>query len=209
MQAAPTIQSREVPHVLIDNVMRWSVYNEEKGLFFNGYVMDTPAGAYVVDPPSADERVFAGIEQHFGRPAAVVVTNRDHERASDAFRQRYSCPVMASEADCALLEIPAEERLQETLPGGWKVLSLVHQKSPGEVALFNVEKRMLLLGDALISKQAGVLTMLPAEKYADPSKAREGLNVLQSLDVDVILPGDGEPVLQGGKQVLAQFFSGV
>ena len=88
----------------------------------------------------------------------------------------------------------------ELLPGGIWVIHLLDQKSPGESALFIQQgKGVLIVGDALIGKPPGALTMLPGEKYLDVVKAKEGLRRLLKYHFDAVLVGDGTSIITGGK----------
>jgi glyoxylase-like metal-dependent hydrolase (beta-lactamase superfamily II) len=78
----------------------------------------------------------------------------------------------------------------ELLPGGIWVIHLQDQKSPGESALFLQQgKGVLIVGDALIGKPPGGLSLLPAEKYADAAKAKAGLRRLLKYQFDAVLMG--------------------
>jgi hypothetical protein len=44
--------------------------------------------------------------------------------------------------------------------------------------------------------------MLPAEKYADAGKARDGLRRLLKYNFDSLLVGDGTSILSGAKPVV-------
>ena len=44
--------------------------------------------------------------------------------------------------------------------------------------------------------------MLPAEKYADVAKARDGLRRLLKYNFDTMLVGDGTSILRGAKLVV-------
>jgi len=93
----------------------------------------------------------------------------------------------------------------ELLTGGIWVIQLKDQKSPGESALFIQQgKGVLIVGDALIGKPAGSVSMLPAEKYADVTKAQEGLRRLLKYNFDSLLVGDGTSILTGAKQAVEQ-----
>jgi glyoxylase-like metal-dependent hydrolase (beta-lactamase superfamily II) len=83
------------------------------------------------------------------------------------------------------------------------VIHLKDQKSPGESALFIQQgKGVLIVGDALIGKPAGSVSLLPAEKYADLRKAQEGLRRLLKYNFESLLVGDGASILTGAKQVV-------
>ena len=53
------------------------------------------------------------------------------------------------------------------------------------------KKITFIVGDALIGKPPGAVSLLPAEKYADITKAREGLRRLLKYNFDSLLVGDG------------------
>jgi len=93
----------------------------------------------------------------------------------------------------------------ELLPGGIWVIHLADQKSPGESALYIQQgKGVLIVGDALIGKPAGSVSLLAPEKYGDLTKARAGLRRLLKYHFDSILVGDGTSILGGAKQVVEQ-----
>ena len=65
--------------------------------------------------------------------------------------------------------------------------------TPGEVALYHPERRILFSGDSVV-EQKGHLT-LPGAKFASSmGQAVASLGKLRSLDVDLLLPGHGVPV---------------
>jgi glyoxylase-like metal-dependent hydrolase (beta-lactamase superfamily II) len=97
----------------------------------------------------------------------------------------------------------------ELLPGGIWVIRLKDQKSPGESALFIQQgKGVLIVGDALIGKPAGSVSLLPVEKYADAAKAKEGLRRLLKYEFDSLLVGDGTAILTGGKSAVVRLLDG-
>jgi len=59
-----------------------------------------------------------------------------------------------------------------------------------------------VLSDALIGKPPGELSFLPAEKFADMTKARLDVHKLLELDFDTVLVGDGASLLAGGKDAM-------
>jgi len=96
----------------------------------------------------------------------------------------------------------------ELLTGGIWAIQLSDQKAPGESALFIQQgKGILIVGDALIGKPPGSVGMLPAEKYADAAKAKEGLKRLLKYNFDTLLVGDGASIMTGAKPVVEKFLS--
>jgi len=75
-------------------------------------------------------------------------------------------------------------------------------KSPGEVALFWPERRLLLEGDACVGKAQGVLGLLPAGVIDDLPRLHRSLQRLAALEVETLLVGDGHSILAGAGAAL-------
>ena len=183
---------------------QWSWFSEEKQLDFNGLFLVVGEHKILIDPPP-----MAGEDQAFirrnGPVDYLIVTNRDHARDAGACQATFNCQLQLPEADASQMELKPTKTFkdQELLPGGIWVVHLKDQKSPGESALYIQQgKGTLIVGDALIGKPAGAVTMLPAEKYADAAKAKEGLRRLLKYNFDSILVGDGTSIVTGAKQAV-------
>ena len=87
-------------------------------------------------------------------------------------------------------------------------MTLPHGKTPGETAfLFRGEVPALIVGDAVIGKPPGSLSMLPPQKFADPAAAKEGLALLLDCDFEALLLGDGQSLPTRGRQALEAFLA--
>ena len=156
-----------------------------------------------------------------GRIDYIVITNRDHLREAAAFQKEFTCQVFVPEADASQMDIKADKTYKdgELLPGGIWAIHLRDQKAPGESALFLQQARgdgafrrdrggrvenggIMIVGDALIGKPPGSLSLLPAEKYVDVGKAREGLRRLLKYNFETLLLGDGASIMTGAKQAV-------
>lgn len=186
---------------LLPGFWQWSWYSEEKQLDFNGLFLVVGEHKILIDPPP-----MAGEDQAFirrnGPVDYLIVTNRDHAREAGSCQGTFGCQLFVPDADASQMDLKPTKTFkdQELLPGGIWVVHLRDQKSPGESALFIQQGRgVLIVGDALIGKPAGAVTMLPAEKYMDVVKAKEGLRRLLRYNFDSILVGDGTSILTGAK----------
>jgi len=191
---------------LLPGIFQWSWFSPEKQLDFNGLFLTVGEHRVLVDPPPMTGEAQSQIRRN-GPVDYVVITNRDHERQAPACKAEFGCQVWVPEADAAQMEIKADRTYKdgELLPGGIWAVQLRDQKSPGECALFLEQgKGVMIVGDALIGKPPGSLSMLPTEKYADPAKAREGLRRLLKYDFDTFLVGDGASILAGAKDLVAR-----
>lgn len=189
---------------LLPGIWQWSWFSEEKQLDFNGLFLNIGEHKIVVDPPPMTAEASTFIRRQ-GQLDYIIVTNRDHAREAAACQADFRCQLFVPDADAPQMDLKPSRTFKdgELLPGGIWVVQLNDQKSYGESALFIQQgKGILITGDALIGKPAGSLSMLPAEKYADAAKAREGLRRLLKYNFDAILVGDGTSILTGAKQAV-------
>ncbi|MET0150980.1 MAG: hypothetical protein ABW298_00005, partial [Candidatus Binatia bacterium] len=76
-------------------------------------------------------------------------------------------------------------------------------KSPGEIALYWPERRLLVLGDACVGKPPGECALLPESVMDDPAALRRSLaRLARTIDFDALLLGDGAPILADGRAAL-------
>jgi len=185
-------------------IQQWSFFSQEKQLDFNGLLLIVNDHCILVDPPSLEAADRTALLK--GRPVDyILLTNRDHVREVEACRRDFKAKVYAPEADAPLMEIPVDKTYKdgELLPGGLWVIHLKDMKSPGESALFlDMGKGYMILGDALIGRPAGQLNLLPADRFADVTKARESLKRLLKYNFDAVLVGDGAAILAGAKEAV-------
>jgi glyoxylase-like metal-dependent hydrolase (beta-lactamase superfamily II) len=193
---------------VVPNIWQWSWFSEEKKLDFNGVMLAVGEHRILVDPPPMTPEARA--EARRAPLDYIIVTNRDHERETAGYQKDFGCQVLVPAADAGEMSIKADRTYKdgELLPGGIWVIQLQDQKSKGESALFLQQgKGVLILGDALIGKPPGALSLLPAEKYADPVKAKEGLRRLLKYHFDTVLCGDGVSILTGAKAVVERLLA--
>ena len=191
---------------LLPGIWQWAWFSEEKQLNFNGLLLTVGEHKILVDPPLMTGDASSMILRN-GPIDYIVVTNRDHAREAAKYQREFDCQLYVPEADAAQMELTPTKTFKdgELLPGGIWVIQLKDQKSPGESALFIQQgKGVLIVGDALIGKPAGSVSLLPAEKYTDAGKAREGLRRLLKYNFDSLLVGDGASMLTGAKQAVEQ-----
>ena len=195
---------------ILKDVYTWSVFSEEKKLNFNGYFIPTQHplfGNVVIDPPPVSDLDLAQMET-LGSVQQILITNRNHIRWSCELRVKFNAEIRMNSADALSEDMISDHNFGDgdMLAGFLKAVVIPDNKSPGETALYWEEKKILFLGDALIGKPPGDVSLLPPEKYADIEKARAGIQVLDDLNFDSLLMGDGDPILTGGKKAIERFF---
>jgi uncharacterized cupin superfamily protein len=185
---------------LLPGIAMWSRWQADRSMFFNAWLIDTPVGTIAVDPlePDADDLAFVDARGLH----AVVITNRDHERAAARFVERYAVPVFAPEPDAAEIGVRVDRVLRDGDDvGGWRVVMFEGFKTPGELAL--VRDRVAITGDAFWGVPAGALRLMPDEKLADPARAARSARRLLAANVRHLLVGDGMPVFHHAFEALA------
>ena len=183
---------------LLDGVFVWSCFSPEKRFNFNGHIFKTPHGTVMTDPVSLTPDDLSYIEAAGLKPDVLVITNRNHIRAREDVLARWKLQTVLHDLEADSAGIRPDWNVEDGDDVyGLKVVHLPG-KSPGEIALFWPERRLLLAGDALIAPYGKIKTV-PDEKMDDPAQLKRSLRGLKSLDFDVLLVGDGDPVLSGAK----------
>ena len=191
---------------VVPGVWSWSRWQPDRNLDFNGFFIETDEGNLVVDPIEPDDATLADLRAR--GVAAIVVTNRDHERSTAAVAAATGAITIASALDGPLLAQPPARTVQ---PGdvvhGWTVLGLDGFKTAGEIALYRRDLRTAIVGDALWGTPAGALTLMPDAKLADPVRAALSARVLRERYVDNLLVGDGTCLFGNAQAALHAMFT--
>ncbi|MDP1769342.1 MAG: hypothetical protein Q8L74_11135 [Nitrospirota bacterium] len=196
---------------ILPGIWQWSWFSEEKQIDFNGLFLTVGEHKILVDPPPMTGDASAVILRN-GPVDYIIVTNRDHVREAVKYQDEFRCQLHVPEVDAPLMDLKPSKTFKdgELLIGGIWVIQLKDQKSPGESALFIQQRKgVLIVGDALIGKPAGSVSMLPAEKYADMAKAQEGLRRLLKYNFDSLLVGDGTSILTDAKPAVERLLQPV
>jgi glyoxylase-like metal-dependent hydrolase (beta-lactamase superfamily II) len=195
---------------IVPEVFTWSWFSERHGYDFNGYLFRHASGNLAVDPVEIpkgvlDELTAIGV-------SAILLTNRNHTRAGRELREATGARVAIHPADApharaqgAVLddELHVGERI-----GPLFVLSAAG-KSPGEVAFHWPERKILVIGDACVGRPPGECALLPDNVIDDPAALRRSLvRLARETDFDVLLMGDGAPIVRGGRAALERLVAG-
>ena len=181
---------------VVDGIVGWSWLSPPHGYDFNGWLARHPDGNVCIDPVEPTDDVLAFLARE--GVARIVLTNRNHTRRAALVRERTGAPNAIHPADAAHARaqgtiVDAELRVGERV--GPFVVVAVPGKSPGEIALHDPSRRLLVVGDAVIGNPPGRLSLLREQVMDDPPRLRASVRALAALDLDVLLPGDGVPIL--------------
>jgi glyoxylase-like metal-dependent hydrolase (beta-lactamase superfamily II) len=190
---------------MLPGIYTWSRFSEPHGYDFNGYLIRDATGNLCIDPvlpgdTDLDEIVHLGV-------AKILLTNRNHSRASNTIRERTRAPVLIHPDDAPHARgqgttIDGELRAGEAI-GPLRVVAAAG-KSPGEVVLHWPQRRILFVGDAVIGNPPGRCSLLREQGMDDPARLRRSVIELAKLDFDTLLVGDGTPILHEAKARLLE-----
>lgn len=190
---------------ILPDIFTWSRFSEPHGYDFNGYFIRDTSGNLCIDPvlpgdADLDEIVRLGV-------AKILLTNRNHSRASNTVRERTHAPIFIHPDDAKHAReqgttIGGDLRIGDEI--GPLVVVAAPGKSPGEVVLHWPERRLLFVGDAVIGNPPGQCSLLREKVMDDPPRLRRSVVDLTRLDFDALLFGDGTPILQQAKPRLLE-----
>ncbi len=187
------------------DVWTWPWFSVPHGYDFNGTFVRQPDGNLCIDPVEPSDEVLEWLAKE--GVARVLITNRNHARAANRVRERTRASVAVHAADAAYARqqgtpIDAELRVGERI-GPFSVVG-VPGKSPGEIALFDSARRLLVVGDAVIGNPPGQLSLLKERVLDDPARLRASVRRLLDLDCESLLVGDGVPIRANARERLRE-----
>jgi glyoxylase-like metal-dependent hydrolase (beta-lactamase superfamily II) len=181
---------------IVPGVLTWAWPSPRHAYDFNGFLVRDAGGNLCIDPVEPGDGDLDAIARE--GVARILLTNRNHVRSADLVRARTGASIVIHPADAAYARSQGATITAELHDGqrcGPFVVQPVPGKSPGEVVLHWPERRLLVVGDALIGNPPGRLSLLPDKVMDDPAELRRSVRALTALELDVVLVGDGAPVL--------------
>jgi glyoxylase-like metal-dependent hydrolase (beta-lactamase superfamily II) len=194
---------------ILDNIYTWPWFSAPHGYNFNGHFIRHSGGNLCIDPVEPSETDLDEMERQ--GVSRILLTNRNHSRAANRVRGRTKARTAIHAADMPHALSQGTE-LDDELRIGDKIGPLLvvgaPGKSPGEIVLHWPERRVLLVGDAVVGHPPGRCKLLPENVMDDPPRLRDSVRGLLSLDFHTLLVGDGEPILRDAKDRLRELVAG-
>jgi glyoxylase-like metal-dependent hydrolase (beta-lactamase superfamily II) len=190
---------------ILTDIFSWPWFSQPHGYNFNGHFIRHAHGNLCIDPVEPSDEVIEELVSH--GVARILLTNRNHSRAANKVRARTGSRTAIHAADAPHARNEGAELDDELKPGdkvGPFVVVGVPGKSPGEIALHWPERKILLVGAAIVGDPPGRCKLLPEKVVDDPARLRESVRALLALDFETLLVGDGEPIPQFAKERLRE-----
>ena len=149
----------------------------------------------LIDPIELETEAEAELLQ-LGDPAAILLTNENHWRATSVWMRKFDLPVFAA-AHFSEGKTQAVGELSKSFPD----LAAVEVAGAiaGEIALFWPEDGgSLIVGDALIHFEPYGFTLLPKKYCQNEKEMRRSLRQLLELRFERLFFAHGLPILRDG-----------
>jgi glyoxylase-like metal-dependent hydrolase (beta-lactamase superfamily II) len=188
---------------ILPGILTWPWFSERHGYDFNGYLIRHAAGNVAVDPVEMKDDTLRELQEEGVK--RIVLTNRNHFRAAAKLAQATGARVAVHPGDAVFVRangVTVDDALDYGQRiAGFEVLD-ASGKSPGEIALWNAERRVLIIGDACVGKPPGALALLPPKVIDDLTGLQLSLRRLAELPAQAVLVGDGAPILENASDAL-------
>jgi glyoxylase-like metal-dependent hydrolase (beta-lactamase superfamily II) len=98
---------------ILSGIFTWGSTYADRPWDLNGYAIALGGGTVLVDPPAPEPGKWAGFDAL--KPITkIVLTNRDHLRDAEIFRERYGAGVVAGAEEAAqLAPVAIDEPVRE------------------------------------------------------------------------------------------------
>ncbi len=190
---------------ILPGIFTWPWLSERHGYDFNGTLVLDPSGNLCIDPVEPGVEVMARLEKE--GVARILLTNRNHVRAAALVQERTGATIAIHLADAGYAREQGA-RIEADLAIGGRAgpfsIVGVPGKSPGELALHDPGRRLVIVGDAVIGNPPGELSLLSERVMDDPPLLRASVRRLLELDFEAILVGDGVPILERARERLRE-----
>jgi hypothetical protein len=186
-------------------ILSWQAFEPAVKCDLSSAAIVTPQGLVFVDPIALARPALSALAGEFP-PVAIILTNGNHGRDAERYRDAFGIPVCAHGEAAGALEIRPDRILVEgePAPGGLDVLA-IRGAGPGEIAL--LRPGLACFGDAVVNLPPGGLRLLPEKYCSDPAALPGSLRKLLYYDFDVMTFAHGAPLAGMARQSLELLLS--
>ena len=191
---------------LNDTFITWSAYDSECKTDVFSCAFKRQKRLILIDPiepsPDCEEQIIQS-----GTPALIILTNSNHQRSTEYWRNKYNIPLAASALAVKELTIKPEVVLEDlkqlhslepiSLSGG----------TPGETALYHKESKTMILGDAVINLSDTGFSFLPEKYCQNQQELKESLTKLLAYSFETLILAHGVPLTDNPKDQLEKLLS--
>jgi glyoxylase-like metal-dependent hydrolase (beta-lactamase superfamily II) len=196
-------------HQLRPGFWVWQVYDSSAKVDLFSSAILTSAGVYIVDPISLPDPQLRQFSEA-ATVAGIIVTNANHSRASSAYSDRFSAPILADARSFPDLKPARFTEIESTIQSGGELdVIKIEGAVPGEIVLYHASNGgTLIVGDALINFEPHGFTFLPRKYCLNEKQMRSSLRELLARPAKRMLFAHGMPILSGATARLQRLLDG-
>lgn len=157
----------------------------------------------VIDPTILPEKEMLELKK-LGQPQAILLTSGNHERASEAWQEKFQIPIGTSAEALIRLKRKPDFFFKE----GSEVYDFlpicIFGAGPGEMAFYDKKMRTAVVGDCIVNLDMMPFSLLPDKYCQDPRLMRKALKTLLNFDIARFFFAHGQPVLKETSQKLRE-----
>jgi hypothetical protein len=180
-------------HILSDHFAIWHAFDRSvKADLFSTAVVTTE-GTVLVDPIPINSSDLSELQAR--KPiTAILITSRNHWRASEQLAQQLSVPIFGHAAaqldDLSFVPLGDGDRVKTNLE-----IITIEGAAPGELAIFSEDNGgSLIMGDALINVEPYGFAFLPPKYCDDHRRMQRSLQRLAERPVKRMFFAHGLPI---------------
>jgi len=180
----------------------WEAYEPVVKCDLSSAALLVKGGSLLIDPIRLTADALEELTD-VAPPQLIVLTNANHARAAEWYRQRLGIPIAAHVEAEPELDVQPDQPLDESavLPGGISIVPL-DGAVPGEIAL-RTPTGIVCVGDALIHLEPLGFSLLPVKYCRDSQQLRNSLRKLLPFACRVLTFAHGSPLVAGAHARLA------
>lgn len=180
----------------------WSGYDAQVKYECSCSAMVTAAGLVFIDPlPLASEALAALLVEAELSASGILLTSGNHQRWSLELAKKLSVPIFApKDAGEEIIATHFYEPGDQVL--GLRSIALPGF-GPGETAVWDEEKKVLILGDALTNAGEEDLLVLPKKYCTNHRLAMKSLSQLKDFSPEILVTAHGLPITNNAALKLA------
>lgn len=179
----------------------WQAYEPAVKCDLSSHALLTPHGWVLIDPIA-----LAQPGELSGPVSAILLTNANHARAAQWWKEKTGAPIYAPVAAVAELDLVPDFTLADgdSAPGGLRTIALPGG-APGETAYLG--HGICFVGDALIHLASHGFALLPEKYCTDARQLPLSLRKLLSYDFGILTFAHGTPLLDRARERLAHLLA--
>lgn len=182
-----------------EGLLRLAIHDERIDHQSNGYAVIEDRIITVIDPLP----VAPGLLERHGRIGAIVIACPSHQRAAFTLRAASGAAIHAP-AGSRELDGVVDHSFNDgdRLPGGLQAVHAPGPFGPHYALQLDRPPGFLFVADLLLNDACSGVRFLDAPHLPDPDAARRSVRRLLDLRFERLAFGHGEPILEGGREML-------